>query len=162
MALGRTHDLINLTALPAFLYFIPKEFYLPFCAGYVVGTFLLSPDIDLPGSKPSKRWSVLRCIWLPYQSVSRHRGLSHIPVIGSLLRLLYLVCAVLFLYFTLLGVVSALDRGLGYMLSGFNPFELLNEIFRSDVSLYVVAGIVAADVVHVLLDLLWSAVRRIT
>jgi len=161
MALGRTHDLTNLIALPAFLYFVPKEFYLPFSAGYLIGTFLLSPDIDLPGSLPTRRWSVLRCFWLPYQHLTRHRGISHTPVFGSLLRLLYMIFMLLFLYFVLLGVVSTLDRGLGHLLSGFNPFELLNHLFKSDLSLYVVAGIIAADIVHVLLDNLWSFLRRI-
>jgi len=161
MALAKTHDLVNLTALPLFLYFIPKEFYLPFSAGYVFGTFFLSPDIDLPGSRPSRRWSILRCIWTPYQILSRHRGLSHLPLIGSLLRLIYLICALLFLYFTLLGAVTALDRSLGYLLSSFNPFELLHSFFMSGVSLYLVAGIVAADVVHVIFDVLWSFLRRI-
>jgi len=161
MALAKTHDLVNLTALPLFLYLIPKEFYLPFAAGYVFGTFFLSPDIDLPGSRPSKRWSVLRCIWTPYQTLSRHRGISHLPLIGSFLRLIYLICALIFLYFTLLGVVATLDRSLGYVLSSFNPFELLHSFFTSGASLYVVAGIVAADVVHVIFDMLWSVFRRV-
>jgi len=50
LALGRTHELINLLALPGFLYFLPKEFYLSFSVGYVLGTFLLSPNLDLKHS----------------------------------------------------------------------------------------------------------------
>ncbi len=162
MALGRTHDLVNLTALPLFLYFLPREFYVPFGVGYLVGTFFLSPDIDLPNSKPSKRWSLLRCIWYPYQSFSKHRGLSHLPVIGSLLRLLYLVMVALFLYFVLLGVVSLLDEGLGLYLSDFNPFYYLNELFRSEWALYWVLGVIAADTVHVVLDGVSSFLKRLT
>jgi len=70
-----------------------------------------------------------------------------------------MIFMLLFLYFVLLGVVSTLD--MGHLLSGFNPFELLNHLFKSDLSLYVVAGIIAADIVHVLLDNLWSFLRRI-
>ncbi|WP_457600287.1 DUF2227 family putative metal-binding protein [Hydrogenivirga sp.] len=162
MALGRTHDLINLIALPGFLYFLPRELYAPFGIGYVVGTFFLSPDVDLTNSRPTRRWGFLRCIWAPYQSLSRHRGVSHIPVIGSLLRLLYLVSLVIFLYFVLLGVVSTLDRGLALALTDFNPFSYLNELFRSEKSLYFVLGIVCADVVHILLDAVSSLLKRLT
>ena len=161
MALGKTHDLVNLIALPVFFYFIPKELYLPFGAGYIVGTFFLSPDIDLPNSKPTKRWSFLRCIWLPYQTFSAHRGISHIPVIGSLLRLVYLVLLVVFLYFVLLGIVSTLDKGMGVLLTDYNPFYFLNELFRSEASLFFVAGIVCADIVHIVLDNLSSFIKRV-
>jgi uncharacterized metal-binding protein len=83
-------------------------------------------------------------------------------VFGSLLRLIYIVCVLFFLYFTLLGVLATLDRSLGYLLSDFNPFEFMHEFFRSRVSLYVVLGVVAADVVHVILDMLWGFLKRLT
>ena len=162
MALGRTHDLVNLVALPGFFYFLPKELYVPFGIGYLVGTFLLSPDIDLPNSRPTRRWSFLRCLWAPYQSVSKHRGISHLPVVGSLTRLAYLVGVVLFLYFVLLGIVSTLDRGFALLLANFNPFEFLNDLFRSEESLYFVAGVICADVVHTMLDGVSSFVKKLT
>ncbi len=162
MALGRTHDLINLVALPGFLYYLPKEFYIPFSAGYLVGTFLLSPDIDLPNSKPTKRWSLLRCLWSPYQSFSRHRGISHLPVVGSLLRLLYIVGVIIFLYFVMVGIVSFLDRSFARILADFNLFSLLNELFRSELGLYFVGGIVCADIVHIILDSITSLIKRLT
>lgn len=162
MALGRTHDIVNLAALPGFFYFIPKEFYVSFGLGYMVGTFFLSPDMDLPNSRPAKRWGLLRCIWAPYQSLSKHRGLSHLPVVGSLTRLAYLVGVVLFLYFVLLGFVSTLHSGFTLVLTNFNPFEFLNYLFRSEHSLYFVAGVICADVVHILLDGASSLVKKIT
>ncbi len=162
MALGKTHDVINLIALPALFYYLPKEFYLPFGVGYIVGTFLLSPDIDLPNSRPSRRWSLLKCLWLPYQNLSRHRGFSHIPIVGSLLRLIYIVSVVIFLYFVLIGILSFLDRSLSYLIASFNPFEFLSELFRSEGSLYFVAGIICADVVHIVLDWVTSLLRRVT
>jgi len=162
MALGRTHDVVNLIALPVFFYYMPKEFYIPFGLGYLIGTFFLSPDIDLPNSKPAKRWSLLRCVWFPYQSFSKHRGVSHLPVIGSLLRLVYITAVVLFLYFFLIGVLSVVDKGLSLFLSSFNPFEFLNSLFRREESLYFVAGIICADIVHILLDGVSSFIKRIT
>ncbi len=162
MALGRTHDLANLLALPGFLYFLPKELYVPFSLGYLVGTFLLSPDLDLPNSKPTRRWGLLRCLWLPYQSISRHRGLSHVPFMGSFLRLLYFTGLLLFLYFVLIGVVSVLDMGAALFLAAFNPFEFLRDILRSEKSLYFVAGILCADIVHIVLDGASSLLRKLT
>jgi len=162
MALGKTHDLVNLLALPGFLYFLPKELYLPFGIGYLVGTFFLSPDVDLPNSKPAKRWRLLRCLWAPYQSLSKHRGISHTPVIGSFLRLAYLVGASLFLYFSLLGLASILGESFAVFLAGFNPFEFLNDLFRREESLYFVAGILCADLVHLVLDGASSLLRKLT
>ena len=161
MALGKTHDAVNLAVLPAFLYFLPKEFYIPFGAGYLVGTFLLSPDIDMPTSNPSKRWSLLRFIWYPYQKFSKHRGLSHVPVIGSLLRLFYITAVVVFLYFSLIGVLTLLDRNLSLQVADFNLLEHLSRVLNSEEGLYFVAGIICADVVHIVLDILWSFFRRI-
>ena len=162
MALGRTHDLVNLAVLPGFLYFLPKELYIPFGLGYLVGTFLLSPDLDLPNSRPTRRWSFLRCLWLPYQSISRHRGLSHVPFVGSILRIVYITGVLLFLYFVLIGVVSILDRGTALFLAAFNPFEFLNHLLRSEKSLYFLAGVLCADVVHIILDGVSSLVKKLT
>jgi len=162
MALGRTHDAVNLVALPVFLYFLPKEFYIPFGAGYIVGTFLLSPDLDLKNSRPSKRWGQLRCLWLPYQSFSRHRGLSHVPVVGSILRLLYITFIVLFLYFVLLGIVSILDKSLAIYVAGFDPFGVMNKLFRSEEALFFVLGIITADIIHIVIDGIWSLLKRFT
>ncbi|MFZ8861871.1 MAG: DUF2227 family putative metal-binding protein, partial [Thermocrinis sp.] len=101
MALGRTHELINLLVLPGFLYFLPKEFYLSFGVGYVLGTFFLSPDLDLKHSKPSKRWKALKILWRPYQEKSKHRGISHIPILGTFTRLLYIFLIITALYYLL-------------------------------------------------------------
>jgi Uncharacterized metal-binding protein len=60
-------------------------------ASYYLAGMYLSPDLDLV-SRPYKRWGFFRWLWLPYQRlIPRHRHwLSHGPVIGSLVRLLYL------------------------------------------------------------------------
>ncbi len=61
-----------------------------YLAGGLVGTFLLSPDIDLDKSRPSKRWGPLGVLWWPYRLLHPHRGASHSWVYGPLSRLLYL------------------------------------------------------------------------
>lgn len=59
--------------------------------GLLLSTLLLSPDLDLIHSHPSRGWGVLRWIWWPYQRMLRHRGISHWPFLGTATRCLYLV-----------------------------------------------------------------------
>ena len=160
MASGRTHELLNLMFLPPALYFLPKEVYVPFTAGYLLGTFLLSPDMDMGHSKPAKRWRLLRCIWSPYQAFSKHRGLSHLPVIGSLIRLLYLILALVFIYFVLLGIVSLVKPELIPRLLELNPLSLINRFALTQESAYLVFGIALADIVHVFIDLISSKLKH--
>ncbi len=95
MATGRNHDrAITITTpimLAAAIASDPAEVGLIATASYYLAGMYLSPDLDLV-SRPFKRWGLLRWLWLPYQRlIPRHRHwLSHGPVIGSLVRLLYL------------------------------------------------------------------------
>ncbi len=66
-----------------------------YMVGFALGTLILSPDLDT-FSRPYKNWGVLRFIWWPYQKSLKHRSwLTHGPLIGTLLRSVYLllVCA---------------------------------------------------------------------
>lgn len=139
MALGRVHEVVNLLALPAFLYFIPKEHYLTFVAGYLIGTFLLSPDLDLKVSKPTKRWGPFRYLWRPYQKKSRHRGLSHVPFFGTFLRLSYITAVLLFI---------------SWLLGFREPFRILSEASLWEGSFYFLIGIVLSEIMHIIMDVL--------
>lgn len=55
-----------------------------------VSTFLLSPDLDLKHSIPTKNWGVLKVIWRGYSKFFRHRGKSHSLLFSSVTKLLYL------------------------------------------------------------------------
>jgi len=59
-------------------------------AGVVIGTLLLSPDLDMWNTGPIKRWGPLKYFWAPYAWAHSHRGLSHSWLLGPLVRLLYL------------------------------------------------------------------------
>ena len=51
---------------------------------------MLGPDLDIL-SIQYKRWGPIRWIWLPYQIAIKHRStLSHGPIIGTALRVVYL------------------------------------------------------------------------
>jgi uncharacterized metal-binding protein len=95
MASGRNHDRAIYFATPIVFgigaSYFGIELGLIAGAAHYVGGLMLSPDLDLV-SRPYKRWGLLRFIWLPYQRlIPRHRHwLSHGPVIGSAVRLVYL------------------------------------------------------------------------
>jgi uncharacterized metal-binding protein len=63
VASGKTHDLINLVALPPIVYYLSPADFIFFIGGYLAGTFFLSPDLDIYHSKPVKRWKFLKFIW---------------------------------------------------------------------------------------------------
>jgi uncharacterized metal-binding protein len=95
MASGRSHDRAITVTTPIMLAAAIAsghgEVGLIATASYYLAGMYLSPDLDLV-SRPFKRWGFLRWLWLPYQRlIPRHRHwLSHGPVVGSLVRLLYL------------------------------------------------------------------------
>jgi uncharacterized metal-binding protein len=93
MASGKTHDRSIFWLLPVAVavgvaVFPNREVWA--IGGYAIGGWLLSPDIDLKQTRPSKRWGFLSPFWQPYRAISGHRGFSHIPIIGTASRLLYL------------------------------------------------------------------------
>jgi uncharacterized metal-binding protein len=94
MASGKSHDrsiyfcspLIGILGAP----YLSPTMGLIAASSHLLGGLYLSPDLDLK-SLPWRRWGVLRFIWLPYQKAISHRHwLSHAPIIGSIVRLLYL------------------------------------------------------------------------
>ncbi len=95
MPSGRTHDRITLWGLPFVTGLTFEQTQSGNLTLLVSGAFLFSglmfgPDLDLP-SIQYKRWGCLRWLWIPYQKTLRHRSLlSHGPIIGTTLRVLYL------------------------------------------------------------------------
>lgn len=103
MPSGRIHNLINIAAYSVLaagvLYAVKTNMVvvtpvqtMNFTLGFMAGTFLLSPDLDLSeGRVDSKRnWGILGAIWVPYGMLFSHRGLSHTWILGPLTRLAYL------------------------------------------------------------------------
>lgn len=77
--------------------------------GFLFAGLMFSPDLDVQ-SLPYKRWGWLRWIWLPYQKNVRHRSfLSHAPLIGTTLRVLYLAISIGI--FSLIGIAIANEVG---------------------------------------------------
>lgn len=103
MPSGGTHDRITLYTLPLVAGVTlwqtgSSNLTLLVAGGFMFSGLMFGPDLDIY-SRQFQRWGVLRCIWRPYQKSLRHRSvLSHGPVIGTILRVIYLGC--------LLGVVA--------------------------------------------------------
>jgi len=111
MPSGRTHDRITLWGLP----FVTGLTFGQTQSGnitlIVVGSYLFSglmfgPDLDIY-SRQYQRWGYFRWIWIPYQKTLRHRSvLSHGPIIGTTVRILYLACWLGILGIFLLGIAQ--------------------------------------------------------
>ena len=95
MPSGRTHDRITLYCLPFVVGLTAWITRLPVIVAivsisFLIGGLMLGPDLDIH-SVQYKRWGPIRWIWLPYQIAIKHRSpFSHGPVIGTLLRIIYL------------------------------------------------------------------------
>ena len=109
MASGRRHEAVNLAVLGAVTagWFwaranghgplldagAPLPARVSFLFSYAIGTFLVTPDLDLAtrSVRAKSNWGVLGWLWYPYGALFRHRGISHSWIAGPLTRLLYLL-----------------------------------------------------------------------
>lgn len=92
---------------------IGEDAVVAYMTGFVVGAFLVTPDLDLAGDKPVRPlryWGPLAIVWWPYGRLFKHRGLSHTWILGPLTRLAYL----LFLL-SWVGLGLAALEGLGWV-----------------------------------------------
>lgn len=103
MPSGKVHDQMTVwcgAAAGASGYYLteyPIELISTFTIGFIFGGLMLSPDLDLK-SRPFHRWGYLKVIWLPYQKVAKHRSeLSH-GILGSWIRMLYLLIIIFAIY----------------------------------------------------------------
>ncbi|MGJ5672798.1 MAG: metal-binding protein [Nostochopsis sp.] len=126
MPSGQTHDRITLWALPfvagtTFVQTKSGNLTLLVAGGFMFGGLMFGPDLDIY-SRQYQRWGLLRWIWIPYQKSLRHRSfLSHGPIIGTTLRVIYLSSVVGIL--VILGTVVAQMLG-----NGDGSRQILSEI----------------------------------
>lgn len=118
------------------------EYAVVFVVAYLFGTFLLSPDLDLKKSDPLKNWGVLRWLWRPYARFFKHRGISHMPIVGTMTRVIYLSAVVGALTFTANAFLN-----LGWTLS-------LDDVKQIDLKmvLWAFAGLCLPDLFHIAAD----------
>jgi uncharacterized metal-binding protein len=105
MPSGRTHDSITLWCLPPIAFVgwqLTRDgtLVLILCGCFLFSGLMFGPDLDIY-SQQYKRWLWLRWVWLPYRRSMSHRSvLSHGMIIGTLLRVAYVVTLVLFVIAT--------------------------------------------------------------
>ncbi len=157
MPSGKVHDSVNLLAtacvdIIAYRAGVDPVHILIFSIGSLLATFYLSPDLDLEGTRPVKRWGRLGFIWKPYAYFVPHRGISHVPIIGIAGRLFYLF--VIFLIFWI-GVSTVL------VATGLSPPDFgFGVVFKPEFWLPFTAGMLFADTLHIALDRLESGLKR--
>lgn len=152
MASGRTHvaSTIALTPMAAMIAWqlAGGETTAAMLAGAgCLSGVLISPDLDMTGRTISEtillRWNMIVgklwiAIWFPYAFMSKHRGLSHVPIFGTISRVLYM---------------AALYVGIHYILQYYYPLDLLQwPIIYQEELLIFVAGLAISDVGHWVLD----------
>lgn len=122
-----------------------------FGLSYLFSSLMLSPDLDLPHCRALKRWGWLQTIWLPYQKIFKHRGISHNLILGPLIRIVYLLAS-----------LSSLLLILSYLLS-LIKFPLFGTqlsfpvIMRWIPSVFI--GLYFPNFIHIICDKLFTYLR---
>jgi uncharacterized metal-binding protein len=168
---GNTHDaitfaLVPLTYLGAEMYWDGNHAISIIATGAMLFAGLMfGPDLDLQ-SRPYKRWGPLRFIWKPYQVAMPHRSsLSHGPILGTLVRIVYflvmfslLAATVLYVRHAYMGGQQTTWGGEFNMVKGdlFSIWEQTDkEYFKAGF-----AGLWLGALSHTGADIIWSTLKR--
>jgi uncharacterized metal-binding protein len=163
----KAHTSTNLTALAGISYLMAEHYTVSStlvsiaAASFIAATFILSPDLDLKHSSPTRNWGFLRFLWRPYQAAFKHRGLSHNIFFSSVTRIGYLIC----IFATaLVGAHAWANPG---SVDFFATTTLLIEPARSALSTHgeqlaaVGIGIALSDTCHIVTDRFVSALKKL-
>jgi uncharacterized metal-binding protein len=165
MPSGRTHDRVTLWSLPvvAALTFGQTRsglLTLIISGGFLLGGLMFGPDLDIY-SRQYQRWGWFRWIWRPYQDSLRHRAfLSHGPLIGTALRMVYFgiwiaVFAILALTIAqFFGDMASLRQWLMLQIA-----RSFTQYYREWIALYI--GLELGAMSHSLMDWGGSAYKRL-
>ena len=147
MANYKTHSSFNIfIALPVILFllhhFIKPSFNLliTFSICFIYSTLFMNPDLDI--ANQIKLFSLRGFLTLPFRSYShffRHRGISHMFLIGSLTRVLWL------------GVIAFIIFYI-FDISFFNA-KKLTTVLHNKHFLYCLFALSLADLCHLMLDI---------
>lgn len=147
MSDGKTHLLVNSLCsvgitLGAILLHLPAKEIYPLASGMLLGTTLITPDLDMPVRTVAlKFWGPLGFIWWPVLKLSKHRGRSHTYVQGPIFRLAY---------------VALIFSPLLY-------YGITYKLFRPTVHefLYFFGGYLIMQWIHLFMDNIKPSLRRI-
>jgi uncharacterized metal-binding protein len=167
---ARTHDAITYALTP--FTFLAAEMY---WGSHVISALatammlfsglMFGPDLDL-NSRPYQRWGPLKFIWKPYQAALPHRSkLSHGPVLGTVIRIVYFLL-----------IASVLGATILYLRHRFIHYQqttwgaefavIRNDLFsfwdQTDKKYFWSAfgGLWLGALAHTTADVVWSSVKR--
>lgn len=121
----------------------------------IFSTYMLSPDLDQRCNGSLRYWpNIFDCWWRIYAWMFNHRGLSHIPVIGTLTRVVWLLWPFYLLFeLTILKrlLYQLLGASVDYNVSFFN-FIKYNIINNLDIIKYICFGLEFPAWMHYAMD----------
>jgi uncharacterized metal-binding protein len=166
MPSGRTHDGITLWCLPPLAaagWWLTQDssVVLVLSGCFLFSGLMFGPDLDIY-SQQYKRWGYLRWIWLPYRRSMSHRSvLSHGVVIGTVLRVAYLVTILLFVLIVG-GLIMTAARGLLFYPWFNGGVERIARSLQQYPDRWVAGfiGLEVGSVSHSLSDHIGSAIKR--
>ncbi len=164
MALGKTHDKINLligTILAGVFIGLRQDPFVTgsFATGWLISTLIFSPDSDLI---PKARTGPLRLFLYPYSIFFKHRGLSHSFLFGTITRFVY--------SFLMLGLLTYVLYEMGkikfspgdyfsflyYWLRAFNY-----EYLQYQMLTWLFGGAFLADLCHIFTDTISTGLKKL-
>ncbi|MCO4793344.1 MAG: DUF2227 family putative metal-binding protein [Bacteriovoracaceae bacterium] len=164
MASGKFHDKVNLGTgailtgcLLGFERSVPVV--LSFVIGWLFATLIFSPDTDV---MPKKRSGFLQFFLYPYSILFKHRGVSHMILVGTIIRVIYGVI--------IFGIMLFVLNGMDYVSIGANDFfnfvlsflkNYKYELIEYKIFTWLFIGMVGADICHVVFDQVSSFVKKI-
>lgn len=149
MPSGKTHLGVNsalaLPTLGLVAYQMGWDWSLPFAGGYLFAMAFCTPDLDQ--DRPTRsQWNALTAFgflgrlytwfWWPYGQLFRHRGVSHLLLLGTFTRFAYLSAPWFLLYLGVLGRAM--------------PWDTAGAVFL---------GFAVSDAYHIVLDTLAGYAR---
>lgn len=163
MPSGITHDRITLWSLPIIAgisYGLCRdgELTLILCGGFLFSSFMFGPDLDIH-SIQYQRWGYLRIIWLPYRQCLRHRSwLSHGIIIGTCLRILYLLSVIAFISIFIVAIAQ-LFWGFAWNWHDFVKLQWQRLVtYYPQETMIILLGLELGALIHSLSD--WITSRR--
>ena len=149
MASGLEHDkAIKIWTLPLGLLtsiIFNAQIGIIFSIAFLVGGLWLSPDLDT-FSRPLKRWWLFQIIWWPYRKIIKHRSiLTHGILIGTTLRLLYLIGITLLIHY-IINKIFVLDPILVI-----NKFKIVDTLYSKE-TLTIFMGVETSAWIHLIKD----------
>ncbi|TNF30302.1 MAG: hypothetical protein EP319_05510 [Deltaproteobacteria bacterium] len=164
MASGKFHDKVNLgtgAILTGLLIGLERSFpvVISFVIGWLFATLIFSPDTDV---MPKKRSGVLQFFLYPYSILFKHRGLSHMILVGTILRIVYGLIVFSIMLFVLNGM-GHISFGASHFFSG--VFDFLKafdyHLIQYKIFVWLFIGMVGADLCHIFFDKITSFLKKI-